>query len=141
MNEMAAINNPEQFTEVYRTMNLVNCNADDLVHIARLALSVGALNIAKETCETGLQRFPDNEELTRMSRIFAPPRITVSRRRLPTGTRANTEWLKAHSAEYRGKWVALENGTLIAAADTVDALIHVTGEVNGTNVFIVPISE
>ncbi len=139
MNEMAAINNPEQFTEVYRTMNLVNCNADDLVHIARLALSVGALNIAKETCETGLQRFPDNEELTRMSRIFAPPRITVSRRRLPTGTRANTLWLKLHGDNYRGKWVALRAGELLASANTVNELVAITGDVKGTDIFILPI--
>lgn len=135
----AAINNIEQFTEVFKAMNLESCTAEDLIQIIRLALSTGGLGIAKETCELGLRRFPNDSELNRMSRIFAPPRITISQRPSPTGTRANTLWLKAHGDNYRGKWVALRAGDLIASAKTIDELVAITGDVKGTDIFILPI--
>lgn len=135
----AEIGNIEQFTEVYNAMNLDNCAASDLVHVARLALSVGALNLAKATCEFGVQRFPEDNELNRMNRIFAPPNIKISRRPPPSGTRANTLWLKSHGDYYRGKWVALRAGELLASAKTIDELVAITGDVKGTGIFILPI--
>jgi hypothetical protein len=135
----AIVGNIAQFTEVYRSMNLDDRSANDVVSIVQLALSIGAIALAEEACKYGLTRFPNHDELKKMSTIFEPPRITVSRRQPPTGTRANTQWLTAHGDDYRGKWVALRAGTLIASASSIDELLKIIGDVKGTGIFIAPV--
>lgn len=52
----------------------------------------------------------------------APPRVL--REGLPARPEllADDEWLKEHAEEYRGQWVALRNGELVAAAATAREL-------------------
>lgn len=131
--------NMDEFTHIYQSIDLNELPAVDLVRIARLALNHGAINLAKDACNRGLARFPDSFELVKMHTIFQPPHITVSRRPPQAGTRANTQWLTAHGDEYRGKWVALRAGTLVASATSIDELIKKTGEVRRKNIFITPV--
>jgi hypothetical protein len=138
--EAAAVaGNLEQFTAVFRSIDLASAPENDMVHIAQLALNCGAATLAREACEQGLKRFPNNRGLGKMQTIFAPPRITISTRQPSTGTRANTQWLADHGDAYRGKWVALRAGELVAVANSVDALLKITGDVKGTGIFITPI--
>lgn len=135
----AIVDNVAQFTDIYRSMNLDDRPENDIVSIVQLALSIGAIALAEVACKYGLTRFPNHDELKKMRTIFEPPRITVSRRRPPAGIRANTEWLTAHGDEYRGKWVALRAGSLVASANSIDELLKLTGDVRGTDILITPV--
>ena len=136
---IAVVGNIDQFARIYREINLNDRTENDIVCIVQLALNIGAPSLAKEACERGLTRFPNNKELSEMYSIFAPPQVTVSQRQPLPGIRLNTEWLTAHGDEYRGKWVALRAGTLVAAADSVNDLLKITGDVRGKDIFITPI--
>jgi hypothetical protein len=46
-------------------------------------------------------------------------------------------WLKAHSEEYAGRWVALRDDELVAVADTFDQLHAKIGSLSGVLVTLV----
>lgn len=135
----AVIGNVDQFTSTYQEIDLGDRPVKDIIYIVQLALSIGAIALAKDACVQGLKRYTDNSELNKMYTVLAPPRISVSKRKSPTGIGSNTVWLKAHGDEYHGKWVALRAGTLVAVADSVKELLKVTGDVRGTDLFILSV--
>jgi hypothetical protein len=94
------------------------CSAADLAWIVRLAPRAGAHLLARDVAARGAQRYPNHAELQKMARILAPPRTV--RRDVPTDRSwaANRAWPVAHGEAYRGQWVALKEGELLAAAPT-----------------------
>jgi hypothetical protein len=82
---------------------------------------------ARHLAMRGAHRYPHHDELQKYARILAPPRIIA--RNLPpdSSIQANQNWLSAQGAQYRGSWVALLNGTLLSAADSLADLIRQYG--------------
>ena len=94
----------------------------DFVRAVHLALTAGAHLLARRLATRGAQLHPDHPELQKMARILAPPRVL--RTDLPPGPslRANQAWMRANAARYRGRWVALDSGVLLAHAPTAREL-------------------
>jgi hypothetical protein len=90
--------------------------AAEVAHAVRLALATGATETARDLAREGSQRHPANAELGALARLLAPPRVLEGEIPPQPGTRANQEWLRAHSAEHGGSWVALRDGELVASA-------------------------
>ena len=83
----------------------------------RTALGLGAEKRAREITERGLALFPDHGTLQQYRHFLRPARSWV----VPGGPDVNDprpsyEWIKRHSSEYRGLWVALDKGELVAAS-------------------------
>jgi hypothetical protein len=95
---------------------------DDLLRAIRLALEAGAHIAARDLSALGAGLFPHDVRLRQFAEILAPPRVIGTRPARDSGIRANRDWLKAHSDEYRGKWVGLHKGVLLGAADSLDEL-------------------
>jgi hypothetical protein len=55
------------------------------------------------------------------------PKITVASTSVKSDCTANRQWLQTHRLEYRGKWVALQEGTLLAEASSANELIQKIG--------------
>jgi hypothetical protein len=53
---------------------------------------------------------------------FPPPRVLRTNLPPNPSLQANKEWLQAHAAEYRGLWIALDKGQLVAVAATAIGL-------------------
>ena len=94
----------------------------DFVSAVHLALAVGAHLAARHLAMQGHRLHPDHEELDKMTTILAPPTVSPSSRPADPSGRLDFEWLEQHAAEYRGQWVALQQGRLLAAALTVREL-------------------
>jgi hypothetical protein len=96
-------------------------SADDFGQAVQLALQIGAHLVARQLAVDGAARYPDSASLQKYARVLAPPNIT---RRTPAqpGVKADIDWFRAHSAEYRGQWVAVKNGELLAAAPSLHDL-------------------
>lgn len=58
---------------------------------------------------------------SKLREVLAPPRIRAVDRR-DTDRSSDFEWLRANGAQYRGQWVALEGGQLVAAAPSLKEL-------------------
>jgi hypothetical protein len=45
-------------------------------------------------------------------------------------------WLKQHWDEYRGKWIAVRHGELLAAADSLDEIVDQVGELKNSKIMV-----
>ncbi len=91
----------------------------------RYALRVGAHLKARQLAEDGGEWYPDHPDLQRAAHILAPPKPISSAPAGPAGqsAQANIRWLKQHGDQYRGQWVALRNGTLLATGASSKELL------------------
>jgi len=92
--------------------------ASEFARAVRLALAAGAHLLARNLAAQGARLYPDHPELQKMARILAPPRVLRTNLPPDLSARTNLEWMRAHATEYRGQWVALKNGVLLATAPT-----------------------
>jgi hypothetical protein len=112
----------ELFARAARSMNWARCSAAEFVEAVRLALKVGAHLTALNLVTRGVQRYPQNSSLQKMNRLLGPPRVLKTNLPPIPSLKANTEWIHTHAVEYRGQWVALQEGRLIASASRVREL-------------------
>ncbi len=131
--------NISPFAQVFQRIDWSTRSVEEVVEGARLALGVGAHLLARDLVMTHASRFPDHSELQKMAHILAPPRVTVLDTPPDPSRKGNMAWLKNHWEAYRGKWVALRSGELLAVADSMNALLEQVGEVKNTNIMVTPI--
>lgn len=105
-------------------------SAADFLRAVHLALSAGAHMAARNLAAQGAQRFPAYAKLAKFARILAPPQVIHAPAQPNAGVRANRDWLMAYGEDYRGQWVALREGYLLAAGDSLDSVI---AQVGGTD--------
>jgi hypothetical protein len=84
----------------------------------RYALKIGAHLKARQLTELAEKLYPGYDGLKKYVELLAPTRI--ERVSLPKDfdAAADMNWLKEYGEEYRGQWVALKGGVLLATAAT-----------------------
>lgn len=87
-------------------------------------LNAGTLRGAREVAERGLALYPDHPELQRVHYALRPFEVRVNPNARISDPRPTYEWLEKNWAAYQGKWVALDKGELVAAADTLEAVLQ-----------------
>lgn len=89
-------------------------------------LALWAQECEQMICEMGGQPFAPTPRLQRaldlLDQLPARPGALAAEPQ-PTDSTANAEWLREHSDEYRGQWVALKDGELVAAHESRRALV------------------
>lgn len=93
--------------------------ASELVNEVRLALENGAHATARQLATWGARRFPHDQELQKMATILAPPEIIDNALPPVPSAAANQDWLRINAVDYRGQWVALRDGQLLAAGSSL----------------------
>ena len=76
---------------------------------------------ARKLLDAAPPSLSDEPSLRRWRSLLAPPRVTATQRR-DTDRRREYTWLRTHGLEYRGQWVALDAGRLLAAAPSLREL-------------------
>jgi len=127
------------FLNAQKGINWDHHSAEDFDRAVDLALMAGTFMAARHLSKEGTERFPEHAELQRMAHILAPPIARVVKGVHNTTWKADREWLKMHWDDYRGLWVALYNGELLGAEETLDDLVKQVGEINGTGILVTPI--
>jgi hypothetical protein len=134
----AAASNPydvSPFVAACRRIEWQRRPASNYVDAIQLALSIGAHHTARQLALLGASRFPKESELKKMAQILAPPIVAATSPADPS-TQSDMGWLKAHWDEYKGQWVALREGQLLASADSSEAIEQQVGNVKDTNILI-----
>jgi hypothetical protein len=137
--EASTVYDVSPFVAAYEAIDWGGRTADDYDHAIHLALGIGAGLVAQELAMEGAKRYPAHAELQKAAYILAPPKVTVSTRPPDPAAKGNMAWLKKHWDEYRGHWVALRGGQLLAVADSLDGLIEQVGEIKNTGIMVTPI--
>lgn len=130
--ESAAEKCDEQtFIDAYLSISMAGRSEEDYERAMRLALTSGAHMVARELADRGAALYPGNAHLAKVSRILAPARVVGTRPAGPYNPNDDVEWLKANRRKYRGKWIAICGGELIAAADSLQELYAIVGPKSG----------
>jgi len=121
--EIAAETGDEEvFVRAAKEIDWSQRPATDFTRAVRLALAAGAHLLARKLADYGHRLYPHYEELAKMARILAPPRVMRANLPPDPSVRANLEWMRAHAVEYQGRWIALKDGVLLATAPTAHEL-------------------
>ncbi|MYI69249.1 MAG: hypothetical protein F4103_11115 [Boseongicola sp. SB0673_bin_14] len=79
---------------------------------ARRALAVGSIH------------YPANRQIADLLRAISPGRVSPTGWSSP-GREGEIDWIRQNGHKYRGKWIALDAGHLVAFADTLSELLAV----------------
>jgi hypothetical protein len=110
--------------------------AEDFIKQADLEITRGNLHGAWEIAVEALKHFPDHAELQKYEYILAPPKVKTVPRDPNQDVQADIDWIKNNRAEYRGCWVALKNGELLASGKDHDEIVEQIGEIKNTGIMI-----
>jgi len=119
------------FLSIAKAIDWTTRLPEDLLRAIHLALRVGAFSKARELSAEGVRLYPHNPELQKYARLLAPPKVVRSDLAPTPSVKANRNWLKEHIQSYKGRWVALRNGELQGAANSLDELVEQLGDTKG----------
>ena len=114
-------------------------SATDRISKAKLTLTNGNYLEARKLVAQGLEDFPADKQLQRLSTLLAPPQVkprpTASWKdtaiaSTPSSQEKNQTWLQLSGANYQGSWVAVHEGELLGAADSVKELRENLGDLS-----------
>jgi hypothetical protein len=112
----------EDFVQAAHCIDWRQQTAEAIVRGVHQALAVGAHILARHLAIQGAELYPQDPELRKMAHILAPPQVRRTDLPPDPSLAENRRWIHAHADEYRGRWVALHQGTLLAAADSMKEL-------------------
>jgi len=109
----------------------------DFETAVRLALAAGAHGSARVLSAQGFAAFPESAILKKMATLLGPPRVGLP---AEPSVAANQQWMRAHWEEYRGCWVALRDGNLLAVAPTLREIEQQVGPIRNSGIFVTRIA-
>src|SRR5215208_146746 len=115
------------FLEALESITWYSRPPADFIRAVRLALEAGAHLAARQIALEGAKYYPEDSEIGKYARVLAPPRLVSKNLQPNPARRANREWLKVHGGEYRGQWVAVQDGELRGVAESLRQLIKQVG--------------
>jgi hypothetical protein len=110
-------------------------SADDFVRAIRSFLANAQAGAARQAAARGAVSFPDDLRLQKANRVLNPSRI-VSRPATAPDRTGEFAWLRKHSAEFRGSWVALMGEELLSSGEKLE---DVLGEVQSRSLGAKPL--
>jgi len=131
LEEAAKAGDENSFIQVAKGIDWETRPPEDFLRAIQLAFAAGAHIYARQLATRGAEQYPGHEELEKYSGILAPPKVIACEFSRDSDVETNNEWLKKYGNRYRGQWVALENGKLLAAAPTLRKLISEVGRKDG----------
>jgi len=112
----------EQFSQLTKEIELQSFSPSEIISIIRASMKVGANLLARNLVNDAIRLYPTDDELRKFARILAPPRTIKTNIPAKPGLLENQNWLRINSEKYRGKWVVLKSGNLIADSYDIEEL-------------------
>ena len=89
---------------------------------ARYLLSEQRVEAARSVLARGAKHYPNDTKLSRLLRAISPGQVSKKNRRTHN-KKKEMEWLAKHGEEYRGRWVAIAEGELLASSVKLESLL------------------
>lgn len=123
--------------EISDQMAEAGLGAQDLVEVVRLALKGGALMTAHDLATRGVALYPANVEVGKLAALLVPSKARLLDAPPDPSIEINHRWLSTHRASYRGQWVALRAGALLAEGASCDEVLAQIDPTTGILVTVV----
>lgn len=99
----------------------------ELIAAIDAALGLEMASLAIKLAQLGGRLFPDHERVQKAAQVLAPPIARVVRPSHTKGLNASMAWFEEYANQYRGQWVAVREGQLLAAAASLEELMPIIG--------------
>ena len=99
-------------------------------------VSAQRINAARALLASVGSTAPGESDLLQWSAVLAEPRTALARLRGKDRTQ-DYEWLRNNAEKYRGQWVALLAGELVAASDSLKGVLALTKSTNVSNAVLI----
>lgn len=132
--------NTMEFKALAEKIQWSNKTPLELIKAIRKALALEAPLIARKLAEQGVKYHPTHPEINKMAGILASPVATSVIPSTKLDVKANKLWIQKYREKYRGKWVALRNGDLIASRLTFADLATEVGNIKGTDILLTQVT-
>lgn len=93
------------------------------VSFIRSLIEQEKITAARRMLDAAPPTFLNDPRIARLRKVLAPPTLRVSQKR-DTDRSLDYQWIRDHRQEYRGRWVALHEGRLLAAAASLRGLLE-----------------
>jgi len=127
LEESAHAGDHQVFAAMVGAVDWSDRRPDELIVAIDLALSLEMAPLAIKLAQLGSCLFPGHERVQRAARVLAPPVVRAVRAPRARGLGASMAWFREHASRYRGQWVAVREGKLLAAARSLEELTAVIG--------------
>lgn len=128
LEEGARAGDHRRFIALVKATDWSTRTPEELLKAISLAFSPELATLTMELAQLGGWLFPDHEQVQRGAQVLAPPVVRAVRPPRARGLRASMLWLREHASEYRGQWVAVREGQLLGAAESLEELMPLVGE-------------
>jgi len=129
LNEYADAKDYRAFADLVERLDWATRSPDDLATAIDLALGMGMSRLPMKLAQLGGRLFPDHERVQQAAYVLAPPvaRVTTHLPRA-RGLDDSMTWIEEHSRQYQGQWVAVREGQLLGAAQSLDDIMPLVGQ-------------
>jgi len=110
--------------------------AEEFVTAMRSELKNGDFYAAQKLSFQAIEQYPDHEVVKKLAYLLAPSVVTVDRNPPSTDRQANRDWIEFHRMQYRGRWIALKDGKLLADGKNIDEIAEQLGEIRNKGIFV-----
>ena len=122
LEQAAAQTDRQTFARLATTIDRSAHCATALTRAIDLALALDVVSLARELAHQGSKIFPEDKHLQQAMAVLAPPVVRGTRLAQSLHLVAAQRWLKEHTSQYTGQWVAVRGGTLLGSAPTLQEL-------------------
>lgn len=124
------------FLRLVENMGWANRSEDEYRWVIELALEIGAHLGARQLAQEGAALHPHNLDLCELARLLSPPRLVRAGLPPDPDLSRNTDWLRQNREHFRGQWVALRTGELIASGQSFAEVRRQVGPLKNSHLFL-----
>jgi hypothetical protein len=128
LRDAAEIGDAERFSDLCESTNWKARSPSEVAKAIDLALRAGALMTARCLAREGACYNPGSKDLGNYAHLLAPPEVLRTDLPPDPTLEADLEWFKRNGTTYRGRWVALHRGKLIAEGSTLKKMLTQIGK-------------
>lgn len=128
LEEYAQAGKRQQFVALAEMADWSVCKPEELLRTIDLALSLELSNLAIKLAQQGKRLFPKHKRIQQAAQVLTPPIGREISTSYTQNLNASQLWLREHAPEYRGRWVAVREGELVATGESLQELTTVIGE-------------
>ncbi|MFZ1475106.1 MAG: DUF5678 domain-containing protein, partial [Anaerolineae bacterium] len=130
--------NGVSFAAVYSIVDWAQQPPDIIERVLRALLLAGDHESARQLALRAANRYTDHVGLSKFAATLNPPPARISRIPPDTAIKATMAWFASHSMDFRGQWVAVSNGALVASAPTIAELRNRVGDLTQVTITQIP---